>query len=326
MYSPPINAQSPGAYVASAVLHALIVALIIFSAYYVKNRDDGPPIFELVGGEGTNYAATEAPPLGEPGATGVDQVVLPPSPVRIPDPEPVAPAPEPVAVVQPVAPPPLTPQEASPVKPVSVTKAPPVTEVKAPDFAKNIARLTTKRAANIEKKFQAEQKAKAERERKAAEAQAKRMTKADFDKANKTSAKTAAAPKATGTSVRPPSVAAGIRGGMAGAPPSNSTSGAGGTAMARAEADLMSAYLALIVQTVRKTMEEASFGDELTARIQFTVSSAGTISGMRILTSSGSNEFDRAVLDAFRNVPDLGPPPNGKSGSYSANLVMSDRG
>lgn len=314
-----MTAQSPSAYVTSVGLHALTAVLIFLAAYYVKKRaDDGPQIFVLVGGEGNNYAATEAPPAGEPGATGIDQVVLPPSPVRIPEPEPVAPAPPQEAVVVPA---PATP---SPVKAVAETKPTPAVAEKAPDVGQNIKRLMDKRAANIERKFQAEQKAKAERERKAAEAEAKRMTKAEFDRANKT-AKTPTTTKSTGTSVKPPSVAAGIRGGMAGAPPSNSTSGAGGTAMSRADADLMSAYLSLIVQRVRQTMESANFGDELKARIQFSISSSGTLSGAKVLTTSGSAEFDRAVLAALQEASGFGPPPNGKSGTYSANLIMSDR-
>ncbi len=33
---------------------------------------------------------------------------------------------------------------------------------------------------------------------------------------------------------------------------------------------------------------------------------------------------DRAILDAFRTIPNLGPPPNRKAGTFVVNLRMSD--
>jgi len=222
------------------------------------------------------------------------------------------------AVVAPPAPEPL------PIKAIPPAKTLPTPEPKPIDVGKNITRLMNKRTANIEKKFKAEQKAKADRERKEAEAAAKRavITKADFDKANK-AAKT---PSTSATNAKVPSVAAGIRGGMVGATGKSTAPGAGGTAMERAEADLMSAYLSLITQRIKRTMEEANFGDELSVRIQFTVSSSGLISGAKVVGTSGSGDFDRAVVEALQSTPNLGPPPNGKSGTYAALLKMSDGG
>ncbi len=325
-----MNAQSPSAYAASIGLHALIVALILVSVYLVKrNADDGPKIFTLVGGEGMNYAATQAPAAGEPGATGIEQVALPPipTPVRQPEPEPLtpvqstppAPDPAPLQAVQQAA---------------KAAAAPPV-ETKPVDFTKNIVRLSEKRKANIEKKFKADQareaRLRAEREkkeaaarRKAEEAKRVQMTKAEFDKANK-GAKTPAS-KSTAASTKVPSVADGVRKGMAGAPPSSTREGAGGTAQQRADADLMSAYISMIVARIRQTMTEANFSDELSVELQFSLSSGGVITGTKLLGGSGSSDFDRAVLDAFRSIPNLGPPPNGKGGTFRFNLIMKEDG
>nr|MBP7141914.1 TonB C-terminal domain-containing protein [Opitutaceae bacterium] len=46
--------------------------------------------------------------------------------------------------------------------------------------------------------------------------------------------------------------------------------------------------------------------------------------GTRILGGSGSSDFDHAVLDAFNAIPNLGPPPNGKGGTFSFRLRMRD--
>lgn len=327
-----MNARSPSAYAASLGLHALVVALILLSVYLAKrNADDGPKIFTLVGGEGTNYAATEAPAAGEPGATGMEQVTLPPivTPVRQPEPEPLTPAQQtplqaaPAPAVVPAASPAVKPAPPKPVEP------------KPADFTKNIVRLSEKRKANIEKKFKADQaraaKVQAEREKKAAELRRKeeeakgaQMTKAEFDKASK-AAKTAAT-RSTGPSARVPSVADGIRKGMTGAAPSATREGAGGTAQSRAEADMMSAYISMIVARIRQTMVEANFSDELSVELQFSISSGGVITGTRVIGGSGSGDFDRAVLDAFRSIPNLGPPPNGMGGTFRFNLIMKDEG
>lgn len=327
-----MNAQSPSAYAASLGLHALVVALILLSVYLIKrNADDGPKVFILVGGEGMNYAATEAPPAGEPGATGIEQVTLPPipTPVRQPDPEPLTPVQQP-----PPAPDPMPLQAVQ--QAAKAAAAPPV-ESKPVDFTKNIVRLSEKRKTNIEKKFKADQakaaKLQAEREKKEAEARRKaeeakraQMTKADFDRERLSKTAKATPPKTTGASTKVPSVADGIRKGMAGAPPSSTREGAGGTAQQRADGDLMSAYISMIVARIRQTMVEANFSDELSVELQFSISSGGVITGTRVTGGSGSSAFDNAVLDAFRSIPNLGPPPNGKGGTFRFNLIMKDEG
>ena len=293
----------------------MAVLLILLAAHFLRrNADDGPKIFTLVGGEGTNYSATQAPAAGEPGATGTEQVSLPPivTPARQPEPEPLKVESQP-------------PPDPTPLKAVETSKAPPRVEQKPADFTKNIVRLSEKRKANIEKKFKAElareAKLQAERERKEAEARKTQMTKAEFDKANK--AAKSSASKST-ANVKIPSVADGVRRGMAGASRNSTQEGAGGTAQERAEADMMSAYISMIVARIRQTMVEANFSAILSVELQFSISSGGVITGTRILGGSGSGDFDHAVLDAFNGMPNLGPPPNGKGGTFSFRLSMKD--
>ena len=89
---------------------------------------------------------------------------------------------------------------------------------------------------------------------------------------------------------------------------------------------MMSAYISMIVARIRHTMVEANFSDELSVELQFSISSGGAITGTRIMGGSGSSAFDNAVLDAFRSIPNLGPPPNGKGGTFRFNLIMKDEG
>lgn len=308
-----MTAQSPSAYVASFCLHALVVALAVL-AFMVSTRraNEAPALFELVAGEGDNYAATQAPALGEPDAAPGETVVNLPRPVttRRPDPTPEVAPPEPA---------PARPEPATP--PAPAAKAAPVPKSEPPpNFVRDIKRLSEKRAANIEKKHRAEQKAAADRAKKEAEQQSRRMSKEEFDRLNAGKK----APSGTRRTADVPSVAKGIRGGVSGGSTANTQGGAGGKALERAEMELTDAYIALILQRIRQTMEQANFSDQLSVRVQFSLSASGEISSVSIRESSGSNEFDRAILDAFRTIPSLGPPPNRKSGTFVVNLRMSD--
>jgi TonB family protein len=52
----------------------------------------------------------------------------------------------------------------------------------------------------------------------------------------------------------------------------------------------------------------------LITSVQFRVEAEGTLSGVRIVKSSGSREFDDAVRTAIRRVSgSIGPRPDGKS-------------
>lgn len=54
--------------------------------------------------------------------------------------------------------------------------------------------------------------------------------------------------------------------------------------------------------------------DGLQARVEFVVRADGSVTGVRILKTSGNAEFDASVLAAFRQVSGLGSPPAGVTG------------
>jgi TonB family protein len=64
--------------------------------------------------------------------------------------------------------------------------------------------------------------------------------------------------------------------------------------------------------------------DSLQAEVVFMLNASGTVTGVRITTTSGNAAFDRAVLAAFRAMPPLPPPPSGHSGSYSLIFKVHD--
>ena len=110
------------------------------------------------------------------------------------------------------------------------------------------------------------------------------------------------------------------------APPStNHGEGANGTALSRALADEAEAYLAMLRQRVREAFQAPDgVSDSLQAEVVFMLNTSGSVTGVRISTSSGNPAFDRAVLAAFRAMPSLPPPPSGHAGSYSLVFKVHD--
>ncbi len=88
-----MQANSPGAVFLSVTFHGLIIALILLSAYLLRQQvPETPKIFELVAGAGNNYAATEAP---APSATDKIKFDLPEAPAPALKPPPPVSKPEP---------------------------------------------------------------------------------------------------------------------------------------------------------------------------------------------------------------------------------------
>lgn len=308
-----MTARSPSAYITSAVLHLLLLALLVLGAYWMRPKQETPTVFELVAGMGDNYAATQAPAAGNtssPVSIKVD-IPEPPAPVATqPEPSPITPAPtEPAPIIQPV--------------PEKKT-APAPTTPKLPNYAKDVARLADKRAANIEKKLRAEQARKAAEEAKKAAEQQKRLTKEEFDRLNAKKPATTSKSSKSGPLRTAKIDVEGITGGVAGGSTANKKGGAGGTALEVQNRDLTQAYIMMIMQRIRESVIEAGITDLLTVRVQFRVSQWGTVSDAVILTSSGSGSFDSAVLEAFRTIGKVPPPPSKQAETFAVNLTLSE--
>ena len=296
-----MTARSPSAFLLSAMLHGLFAAALLYTAYALKDEViDKGKIFELVAGEGDNFAATEAPALGTPGGVKFDMpaaAASAPAPVFTP-PEPIAPAPEPVAPspVQAVEPPKAQPKAKPEPSPVVKAEAKPAakTDPVVPNLVKSMKR--------VQVRIDSKQRAQREKEAKAAALAAKNAEIA----ARK--AELLAQGKATGggqsklAKIDAEGIAAGVRGGST----NNKVGGAGGTALSRGEQDLLDSYFALLKQRLKEAHEKpVNGGDNLVAIAEFHLSPAGTLSQVHIVKSSGDAEFDQSVLDAFHKVSSI---------------------
>jgi colicin import membrane protein len=142
-----MSAQSPAAYGLSAMVHAAVALLVLFFSYAASSVvKDSPKVFELVAGEGNNYAATAAPALGSVGGVKV-----------------------PAMARQVVEPAPAPPKEAaSPIQPAPETAPSPAKAKKVPDLVAQLKRTELRRELNLERKYEKAQEA--EQKRLAAEA------------------------------------------------------------------------------------------------------------------------------------------------------------
>ena len=267
------------AYLASAFVHAGFLAFLLMLAYGIgSNRPEPPKVFELVAGAGDNYGATVAPALGVPG--GIKLKLS--TPRNAAAEEPVKPAEMTEPVPQPVQAARATLQKTtSPKKPDT-----------ASNFTKVLERTEKRRAARLEAKYRKqleEQEKKEERE----EARERRAAAAGA-KAERIDAE-------------------GIREGVVGGSTENRTGGAGGKALSREEGDLLDGYFALLKARIKENFQgpdDAS--NHLTARLEFFVAASGSLSDGRIVRSSGSQDFDQSVLEAFHRTSSIGPRPDGK--------------
>jgi colicin import membrane protein len=297
-----MTARSPSALLLSASLHGLVVALILLLTYAMQTQvKEVPKVFELVAGGGDNYGATEAPLLGVPGGVkiAIPEPPTPPAPaakVEAAAPVPVA-APEPVPVIT-----------KAPVQKAAKTTPTKTADASIPDLAKSVKR--------IERKRQIKQEAK---DRAAREAEEKRISKAQFDAQNK------AARTANSSSKVKHIDTDGIASGVVGGSSANKTGGAGGKALSREEMDLQDAYFAIVKQRLRDGLEKPpGLGDAVYAEAEFRLNADGSISGARITRPSGSNEFDRAVLDDIHHFNRVNPPSSWKGDTVSLTFRMKE--
>lgn len=292
-----MTARSPSALFLSASLHGLVVAIILLLSYAMQaSVKEVPKVFELVAGEGDNYGATAAPMLGTPGG------------IKIAIPEPPAPKPQPVKLEAPAptpAPEPVITK--APVQKAATTAPSKATETKIPDLAKNLKRIEARRRAKIEAKDRAER-----------EAEQKRLTKAEFDQQNK-AAKAAANGNPKVKHIDTDGIAGGVTGGT------TKEAGAGGKALTREEGDVLDAYFAIVKQKLQDGLDKPpGLGDAVYAVAEFRLNADGSISSARLTRGSGSDEFDRAVLDDLRHYKRVSPPSAWKGDTISVTFRMKE--
>jgi colicin import membrane protein len=296
----------------SATLHGAAALLLLLN--FVINRDDSdrPKVFELVAGEGDNYMATEAPALGS--ASGV-KVDIP----EAPEPKQKVPEPSPPQEVTP-APPPPTPKVVTPTPPT------PPPDSTVPNFKKKLVRdvivAESKAKREIKKTREAEAKKAAADAKKAAEDQ-KKLTKEEFDRQNKT--KTVASANKSNPSKSPKVDVEGIAKGVVGGSTNNKVGGAGGKALKTDNTDQLAGYDALFKQRLRREFEPPpGLSDSLQVEIEFRSNADGTLTSPRVSKTSGSAEFDAAVLDALRRVR-MPARPDKKSETIEFVFSMRER-
>ena len=299
-----MTSHSPSAYVCSVTVHVAAVALLLTAAWVTDQRGPKPvKIFDLVAGEGENWAATEAPAIGVP--NGLGKPATEPLPQIA---EPAPPTPAPAAPPEPVAPAPV--QEKSPVTPIT-PKAATGKNSDLVRIAKRTAAKTEQKLAQKRRQEEAIAEAKARKE--AAEAR-KHMTKEQYDKMYAGKANPAGKSGKSGTARIARIDAEGIAGGVVGGSTANKVGGAGGKALSRAEASLMDGYFSYLKQKLEQAHEPPTgVNDKLSVRVEFMLAVDGSISQVRITRSSGNADFDQSVLEAFKRIRPIGTRPDGRS-------------
>ncbi len=87
----------------------------------------------------------------------------------------------------------------------------------------------------------------------------------------------------------------------------------------------LDSYISQLIQRLRAAHEKPpGLSDLLEARVQFRIAADGTISGVKIVGSSGSSEYDQSVLEAFARVRSIGKTPNGKSDTWIVTFKMRE--
>ena len=290
----------------SATLHGLAAALLLLGVVLKRDDLEIPKVFELVAGEGDNYMAREAPALGTPSGVKIEIQ-------KAPEPKPSPPEPVPQEIVEPTPPPPTPPPKVVP--PAPQKEPDPV----APNFKKDIKRAVivaeSKAKRDIKKQQDAEKKRAAEEQ--------KRLTKEEFDRANK--AKSSSSPSKSSPTKVVKIDAEGIAKGVVGGSTANKSGGAGGKALKTDNDDVLAGYDALFKQRMRNEFEPPpGLSDSLKAEVEVRSNVDGSLSSGRITKSSGSAEFDRAVMEALRRVR-MPARPDRKSEVILFTFTMRER-
>lgn len=293
----------------SAALHGSVAAAVfLFGVVLKSNEADEAKVFELVAGEGDNFGAREAPALGSPGGVKME-IPEPPAP----KPSPPEPAPPEAAPPAPVPPPPA-PKAVTPP-----TKAP---EQNVPNFKNQIVRQVIKAESRAKRDIAKERAA--EKKRLEEEAKKEKLTKEEFDRKNKAKGGPTQVAKA-GPTKAPKVDAEGIAKGVVGGSTANKDGGAGGKALKTDNDDVLGAYFAMFKQRLRtEFIAPPGLSDSLKATIEVVSHPDGRISGARVKISSGSREFDQAVLEAIARVR-MPARPDKKTETVELVFTMRER-
>jgi colicin import membrane protein len=153
----------------------------------------------------------------------------------------------------------------------------------------------------------------------------KRMSYQEFQKQHGAPKETKATPP---KQTRAPRIdTEGISGGVTGGSTTNKRGGGGGTALARQEQGQLETYIAQLMGALRRAHEKPPrLGDQLEARITFSVAPNGDISGVRLSRSSGNEEFDQSALAAFQHVAGIGPTPTAQAYTWTVTFRMKEEG
>lgn len=95
--------------------------------------------------------------------------------------------------------------------------------------------------------------------------------------------------------------------------------------MSTAEQTALGRYLGLMYATLRDAWDQPpGLAHTTAAVVEFDVAADGRFSNIRIAKSSGNVEFDESVLDAFRSVVSVGPPPDGRPKQFRLTFRLAD--
>ena len=116
----------------------------------------------------------------------------------------------------------------------------------------------------------------------------------------------------------------GIVKGVQGGSTANTEGGAGGKALVRSDGPVMEAYFGMLRDRLLKALDKPpGLSDTLVAEAEFRIGADGSIRGAKIISPSGSVEFDRAVLEAYSRVR-MPARPDGKSTVQTARFRTKD--
>ena len=148
----------------------------------------------------------------------------------------------------------------------------------------------------------------------------KRLTKEEFDRMQKNKSSSTKVASAKVPTIDGEGIAKGVVGGSV----NNKVGGAGGKALRNDSDDVLGMYFSLFKQKLRVAFEPPpGLSDSLTVSVEVQSNADGTLGSPRVVKSSGSREFDQAVLEAVRRVR-MPPRPDKKSESITFPFLMAE--